>query len=377
MASLAKRPGSAKPWQVRYRDHTGRSRSEQYSRKADAEARLREVQSAEETGRLDVLDAGKATLAEVGAEFFKLNRRAWSTNTAKGYAYIWNAVVEGESKYPRAALADVPVRAIRKAHVQAFVNDAQEAGVPTSSIEDALSLITRTLDHAEDEGMLIGGNPAARVKPPKAERSRALIITPAQVEAIRAQMSERDAALVSILAYAGLRPHEARALRADQIGGPALVLTESVGDEGDVRQYLKSGHDWREVPVCAALAADLAAIDWGSGYLLPNAHGEPWTKTDYANWRNRRFYVAVSKANDAGAAIPSGFTPYDLRHSIVSLWYRQGIDKATIAAQAGHSIPVLERVYAHHFHTLDPLDRRTVDEMIADARASVLAEESA
>ena len=66
MASLKKRDGSRKPWQVRYRDHAGRDRSEQYTRKADAEARLREVQTAEETGRMDVLDSGTATLSEVG-----------------------------------------------------------------------------------------------------------------------------------------------------------------------------------------------------------------------------------------------------------------------------------------------------------------------
>ena len=47
-----------KPHQVRYRDHTGRQRSEQFTARADAASRLREVQTMEETGRLDLLDAG-------------------------------------------------------------------------------------------------------------------------------------------------------------------------------------------------------------------------------------------------------------------------------------------------------------------------------
>lgn len=35
--------------------------------------------------------------------------------------------------------------------------------------------------------------------------------------------------------------------------------------------------------------------------------------------------------------------PHDLRHSIASLWYREGVDKATIAARLGHTIPVWRR----------------------------------
>jgi integrase len=380
MASLKKRTSSKKPWQVRYRDHTGRDRSEQFTRKADAEARLREVQTAEETGRIDLLDSGTATLAEVGVDFFRLHKGEWSKNTAKGHGYIWNAVVEGESSYPRAALADMAVRNIRKSHVQQFKVDALAAGVPVSSVRRALSLITRTLDHAADEDM-IASNPAARVKPPtEDERPRASIITPEQVEAIRAQMDERDAAFVSILAYAGLRPHEARALRPEQFGGRELHLERACGEDGGL-QPLKAGHDMRDVPISAALAADVAAVTWGRGLMFGNVHGTCWTKTDYDNWRKRRFKTAVAKANaalvqqaeDKGedpALLPADLNPYDLRHSIASLWYREGIDKATIAYRLGHSIPVLEKVYTSHFKTLDPLDKRSVDDLIADARAA-------
>ena len=361
MASLAKRPGTRKPWQIRYRDHTGRSRSEQFTRKGDAEARLREVQTAEETGRIDLMDAGTATLSEVGVQFFRLHKGEWKENTAKGHAYVWNAAVEGESGYPRAALADMAVRNIRKSHVTAWRNDALDVGVPVSSVRRALSLIVRTLDFAADEDM-IPANPAARVKPPnEAEAPRASIITPEQVEALRAQMTERDAVFVSILAFAGLRPHEARALRPEQFGGSELHLERACAEDGSL-QPLKAGHDVRDVPICAALAADVAAVKWGK-LMFPNAHGDPMTKVDYDNWRKRRFKKAVKTA-----ALPADLNPYDLRHSICSLWYRQGIDKATIAARLGHSIPVLEKVYAHHFKALDPFDRRSVDELIADAR---------
>lgn len=368
-----------RPWQVRYRDHTGKQRSEQFTRKQDAETRVREVQSAEETGRMDVLDAGTVTLSEIGVRFFQLHKGEWKKNTGQGYAYMWNAAIEGESKYPRAAIADMQIRNIRKSHVTEWRNDSIKGGVPASTVGRVLWLIARALDFAEDEDM-IEGNPAARVKPPKSNgNGQPTVIAPDQVEAIRAATPDaRDRVFVSVLAYLGLRPHEARLLKANQFGGADLHLERATSFDGKA-QPLKKGHEYRDVPICAALADDVAAVKWGKGYMFPNVHGKPWTKTDYDNWRKRRFYLAVEqanrnltdaakKANKEPVLIPEGFTPYDLRHSIVSLWYRQRIDKATIASWAGHSVAVLEKTYAHHFKTLDTLDRRTVDEMIADAR---------
>ncbi len=380
MAFLKKREGSKKPWQVRYRDHTGRDRSEQYTRRSDAESRRREVQIAEETGRLDLLDSGKATLAEIGVRFFALHKGEWKANTAAGHAYVWNAAVEGESDCPRAAIADMAVRNLRKSHVTEWRNDALAAGVPASSVKRAQSLIVRTLDFACDENM-IAANPAARVKPPKEEdRPRIYVVTPQQVEAIRAQMNECDGVFVSILAYAGLRPHEARALTIEQFGGTDLRLERACAEDGSL-QPLKAGHEARDVPICSALAADVKAAKWDTGLMFPNVHGDAMTKVDYDNWRKRRFAKAVENANakiakeaaktKADPLLPADLTPYDLRHSICSLWYRQGIDKATIASWLGHSIPVLETRYAHHFKVLDLLDKRTVDQMIRDARKKV------
>ena len=80
--------------------------------------------------------------------------------------------------------------------------------MPASSIGRALSLIKRTLDMAEDDD-LIGANPAARVRAPKKPtRPSIYVVTPAAVEAIRAQLDKRDAAIISILAYSGMRPAE-------------------------------------------------------------------------------------------------------------------------------------------------------------------------
>lgn len=366
-ADPAKR-SSRRPHMVRYRDHSGKQRAEQFSKKADAQARLREVESAEQTGRLDVLDAGKQSLAQIGAQWFRLTASEWSESTAAEYRYLWNAIVLGRgngTNYPRAEIADLPIRTIRKSHGNEFREAALAAGVPASSITRCLSLISRTLEFAADDG-LIGANPIASVKPPRPSPRAAIdVLTPEQIEAIRRQLPLRDAALVSILGYAGLRPAEVRALRTAQIGGGWLTLTYQ-NPNGDLIALKKRGEGHkRTVPICAALRADLAAVDWSGEFLFEKSGGGLWEKFDWDNWRKRTFAPAVT------AARVSIKRPYDLRHGIASLWYREGIDKATIADWLGHSLAVLERTYAWPVRSLDPRDRRTVDELIAAARTSV------
>jgi integrase len=369
LASVKKRAGSAQPWQVRWRDHNGKAKSQQFTLKADATNFAAEVERAKQTGRLDLLDAGTQTLAEVGAEFFRLHKSEWAQATARNLAYIWNACVEGDpgsrasKAYPRAAIADLQVRSIRKSHVQGFKVDAQDAGVPDGSIRKALGLISRVLDHAADDG-LIAANPAAGVKRPSGTREGDVpVITPAGVEAIRAELSERDAALVSILAYAGLRPQELRALEPRHIGPRALRVEFACNPDGSVRRLKGRTGGGRSVPLCAALASDLAAVKWGPGYLFKRSGGGAWTKTDWDNWRKRKFLPAVARA---GVKIEK---PYALRHSIASLWLRQGTDRVTVADWLGHSVTVLEREYAHVIAELDPSDRRSVDALIAEARS--------
>ncbi len=368
MASLKKRAASAQPWQVRWRDHKGQSKSRQFSVKADALKFKTEVERAKQTGNLEALDAGALTLAEVGAEFFRLHKGDWSQSTVRNLAYIWNSCIEGDpgaracKTYPRAALADMPVRSIRRSHVQAFKVDAQNAGAPDGSVRKALGLISQVLDHAADDG-LIGANPAAGVKRPAGSRARDVrVVSPSGVEAIRARLKGRDAALVSILAYAGLRPQEARALEARHIGTRTLRVEFACNPDGSVKELKGQGGAKRSVPICSALRADLDAIDWGEGFLFKSKHGKPWTKTNWDNWRKRKFLPAVRAA---GAAIDK---PYALRHSIASLWLREGVDHVTVARRLGHSVAVLHREYAHVIDELDPADKRKVDELIAQAR---------
>jgi len=52
--------------------------------------------------------------------------------------------------------------------------------------------------------------------------------------------------------------------------------------------------------------------------------------------------------------------PYDLPHAAVSTWLTGGVDPATVAEWAGHSLSVLMEVYASCLCGQDVVNRRRV-----------------
>lgn len=126
----------------------------------------------------------------------------------------------------------------------------------------------------------------------------------------------RDATLISVLAYAGLRPREALAPRWAGVRERTILVERAVslGEEKDTKT-----HAHRTVRLLAPLREDLLAWrmrcerprDGALGF--PGPAGRLWSKTTYDNWRRRAFDRAV-KATGADRA-----TPYTLWHSFASL----------------------------------------------------------
>ena len=75
------------------------------------------------------------------------------------------------------------------------------------------------------EGELIASNPLRTVRAPRAPmHAEVRPLAPASIEALRAVLDHRDAVLVSLMAYAGLRPGEARELRWGHVLDHTLVI---------------------------------------------------------------------------------------------------------------------------------------------------------
>ena len=350
-------------WRVRWRDEQNRNRSKVLGRKRDAEAFDAEVRRMKRTRELGRLDAGKETLAEFGQEWWRLHAQPnLARSTQQGYAILWDRHV-----LPR--LGDTAIRDLSPRVIQGFRTDLEEAGVGPAAVRKSLVILHGVLARAV-EWERIATNPASAVRSPSAKRRRAVTpLAPATVEAMRGHVlavGRRDAAaLLSVLAYAGLRPGEALALTWAHVGERTL-LVEGAVSLGEVRET-KTGRS-RSVLLLAPLRRDLAELRMAAGrpskdqLVFPDSHGGPWTPTAWKNWRRRIFAPA---AESAGA--PSA-RPYDLRHSFVSLLIHEGRSVVEVARQAGHAPTMTLGTYAHVFDEFSPEDRIPAEDQIRRVR---------
>lgn len=207
---------------------------------------------------------------------------------------------------------------------------------------------------------------------PRVRRKRAIRpLTPANVEALRRHMlinprhGLRDATLVSVLAYAGLRPEEALALEDEHVG-EATLLIEQKWVDGQIVPGQKTSRPPRSPPLLNVLRADLQAYqrrcERAGGLIFARADGGPWQDHDWRDWRLRVWQPACEAIGLARITYTTivrdgkrklkrtyeGPVPYDLRHSFASLLIHQGEHSLVqIAEWMGNSTATLLSHYAH------------------------------
>jgi integrase len=182
----------------------------------------------------------------------------------------------------------------------------------------------------------------------------------AAIERVRAQLSQRDATLVSLMAYAGLRPDEATKARWGDLG------------ERTVHFHASKTERSRTVDVPAPLAQDLAEWRLACGrppddtLICPTHDGDEWRLHDWQNWR-RRVYQPAARA----AGVTGDLRVYRLRGSFVSLLLWEGHSVSYVAEQAGHSVATPANHYACVLKELEDEPRVRAADAIRAARAEI------
>jgi integrase len=185
---------------------------------------------------------------------------------------------------------------------------------------------------------------------------------------MRVSLRVRDATLLSVLAYAGLRPGEALGLRWGDIRERTMLVQRSIslGEEADTKT-----RQHRTVRLLAPLTADLRSWRMAAGgpddsqLVFPGKDGLPWTQAAYQSWRRRAFHRATQEAGLAHAR------PYDLRHSFASLLLHEGRSVIYVARQLGHDARLTLTRYGHVMDELENTPRIEAEVAIADARRTV------
>jgi integrase len=354
---------------VRWRDELNRERSKVLGTKRDAEAFDAEIRRRKRTGELATMDAGKETLANFAEEWWRLYAAPnLAPKTLKVYADLWDRYV-----LPR--LGGYPLRNLTPEVLARFRADLAAAGVGDPTIRKLMSIVQGVLQRAVEWHRLTT-NPARAVrKPPQKRLRRIEPPSPLAVERMRARLRAngrlRDATLVCVLAYAGLRPGEALALEWQHIGERTILIEGAVA-LGNVKET--KTRQTRSVRLLAPLATDIA--EWrlacgrpdGSTLVFPGREERPWADHDWRNWR-KRVYAQVADAVEL-----DGSRPYDLRHAFCSLLIAEGLSVVEIAQQAGHSPAMMLATYAHVIEELAGTERRPAEAVIRDARDKLVSE---
>jgi integrase len=172
--------------------------------------------------------------------------------TRRKYICLW-------SKHIRKRLGAMELRQITPLVLSEFILELQQDGVGTPTIWSCLGLLQSMFARAVEWDR-------TRVKlitKPRTRRARAIkLLRPVDVEALRRQMLAshkhglRDATLVSVLAYAGLRPEEALALEYQHLRG-STILIEQKWVDGEIMPGQKTTRPPRFPPLLEVLRADI------------------------------------------------------------------------------------------------------------------------
>jgi integrase len=392
-----------KAWRVRWKEGE-RWRSRTFKRKSDALLFDGELRRRRRLGDLARLDAGAETLDAYITETWASTYAALlAPSTRQLYSHLYDHHIAP-------TLGSVPLRELTPELIGRWQSQRIAAGAGAEPVRKALTLLGGILQRAAESGR-IASNPARLVrKAPRRRRAEVRPLAPATIEAMRAVCGSRDAALISVLAYAGLRPGEALALRWRDVREQTLLVERAVslGVEKDTKT---SAH--RTVRLLSPLAQDLREWRMASGrpdddaLIFPGRDGEPWTAPAYQSWRRRAFARALEAGR--GLAIepstqtcptcnaargrpcrkPSGRQakrahaargrmavegrPYDLRHSFASLLLHEGRSVIYVARQLGHGAQLTLGTYGHVIDELDDRPQQDAQAAITAARLTGVA----
>jgi len=388
MASIKRRPNGS--WRARYRDVEGKEHARHFSRKVDAQHWLDEVTASVVTGQYVDPDAGRITFAAYYATWAE--QQVWAPGTRKAM----------DLAVRTATFGDVPLRALRRTHVERTVKTMVDRGLAPGTVRTRY-LNLRSVMRAAVRDRLVATDPTDGVVLPRRRRAEVAMQLPTvlMVAQLLAHAAPQFRAFIALAAFGGLRLGEAAAVQAADVDflRRELRVSRQVqrldGGEVDIRSP-KYGSE-RVVYLPDGLLQELAAHiaehrpgDEATRWLFPGEAGNPLHQNSAGyHWRTARDAAAEALAamaaeerdQHARAALRAQSEDmkstrlHDLRHWFASGLISAGCDVVTVQRALGHSsATVTLSTYSHLWPTAEDRTRRAAGELVAEVAAATLAD---
>lgn len=294
----------------------------------------------------------------------KTTVRQWVLRWLESYGPTWESE---RTVTDRAGYADrlifphlgrLRLNELTRADVRDWRAQMVREGASVYTANRAVQVLSAALGCAVDDD-LMAANPCRGLKPlPRRDARPRQPATVEEVEAIRAAMTTaRDRLMVSLLAYAGLRPSEMLRLEWPDVRDKTLVVRAT------------KTRNTRTPPIFAPVRGDLAALraDGQVGARAASAAGRDalmhGPDLEWHNWLTRVWRPARTKAGCPHVV------PYALRHTYASLLIASGLNPWQVAALMGHSTPamVISR-YGHLFAEAELAEPIDIEDVAMRAR---------
>ena len=358
MGFVEKRSGR---YRARYRDPLGRQRSETFTRKADAERFLREMQVDIERGRwIDPAGADLA-LASWAEEFLSLARRL-SPSTQETYA-------RDLKRYVLPRFGSYRIGRLPADEIENWLNDEIAGGIAPSSVHRHYRVLRRVLQVAVEKEKLVS-NPCDRVQPPRVPAREMMFLTWEEAVDLAEAINERYRALIYLAVDSGMRWSELVGLRRAKVDlnrGKVRVTEQLIRLESRewLRREPKTAAGVRSITISRETAVILGehverfTAPGLDSLVFPNKAGNPLISSSF--WQHY-FKPALD-------AVGLACRFHDLRHTSVALAIAEGAHPKAIQTRMGHSsINVTLDRYGHLFPELDEAIAVGFGERLASVR---------
>lgn len=375
MAHIQHRSARPRPWQVRYRDPSGRERAKSFTRKVDAE-------------RFAVtVEADKLRGEWADPRLSKTNLTDWSSRWLQTKTHLKPKTLVGYESNLRAHVLPrfgrYELRQVSRLDVEEWVAELRSKGLGQSGVRQARQILNSMMNLAVETGYL-ATNPVAGVRIARERQPEMLFLTAEEVERLATAIRPEYSTLVYVFAYGGLRWGELAALRRRRchLLQSRLEIAESVSEARGELHFGSTKTYRTRMVVIPGFLRDLLAEhlsrsvpDDPAALVFTSPKGHPLRNT---NFRRNIWYPALAEAG-----LPEGLRIHDLRHTCASLLISQGAHPKAIQAHLGHSsIAVTMDKYGHLFpsdidalaHSLDRARSQALERMEAGAGAVVTLE---